>query len=152
MMRALDMPMSKAELLNGFGVHLFRIGRYDLAEKKWVKCRNISNQYKLPWIKAIAEMNLSDIYSRKGKFRTAHDLLRRCEKTLKKINDLEGVSGVYFNRALVYAREGKIDEAYEFFERSEEFPLVYDNKRKERREVFNDCLRDKGYSPVRNPI
>ncbi|MEA3557861.1 MAG: tetratricopeptide repeat protein, partial [Candidatus Thermoplasmatota archaeon] len=146
-MRVSNMPVTKAELLNSYGVHLFRSGQYDLAEKKWIKCRNLSNKYNIPWMKAIAEINLADSYSRKGKIRSAHDLLRKAQKVLREIGDLEGVSGVNFNKALVYVREGKINRAYMSFEASDEFPLVYESKKKERRRVFDECLIENGYSP-----
>ncbi len=152
MMRALEMNISKAELLNSHGVHLFRLKNFSYAEKQWKKSRDLSIKFNLPWLKAITEINLSDTYSRKGKIRTAHDLLRRAEKVLKKLNDLEGISGVHFNKALVHIREGKLTKARESFESSQEYPLLYKKKKDERREVYEKCLEENGYLPVRDPI
>jgi tetratricopeptide (TPR) repeat protein len=152
MMRALDMNISKAELLNSHGVHLYRMNNFSHAEQQWRKSRELSIKYGLPWIKALTEINLSDVYSRKGKFRTAHDLLRRAEKVLYELNDPEGLSGVHFNRSLLLAREGKLDKARESFSISEEFPLVYNQKRDERRRVFEECIKENENRPVRDPI
>jgi hypothetical protein len=146
------MHISLAEVRNSYAVNLFRSNDYDKAEKQWIECRNLCITHDLPRMKALAEMNLSDSYSRKGQFRRAHDNLDRAQALLKEVGDLEGLSGVFFNRALVYVREGKVEKSHEAFREAESFPLVYKKKLDERRRVYNECLVENGYPILRNPI
>jgi tetratricopeptide (TPR) repeat protein len=151
-MKLKGMKVSMAEVKNSYGVNLFRMGLTEKAEKEWIECRNLCIRYNLPRMKSIVDMNLSDIWSKKGNFRRAHDNLRKAEKVLKEVGDYEGISGVNFNRALVYIREGKVQKAQECFQKAESYPLIYEKKRRERREVYNQCLEENGYPSVRNPI
>ena len=151
-MRRYKMKISEAELLNSYGVHLFRMNQFKSAEKQWNRCRSISRKNDIMRMKTIAEVNLSDIYSIKGKNRTALDLLRNAEKFFKSINDQEGICDVYFNRSIVHTREGNIDKAHESFTTARRFPLIYQNKKEEMLSYFNNCLIENGYPPVRKSI
>ncbi len=150
--RRYKMKVSEAELLNSYGVNLFRMNQFKSAEKQWNRCRSISRRNDIMRMKTIAEVNLSDIYSMNGKNRTALDLLRNAEKYFESINDQEGICDVYFNRSIVYIREGKIDKAHDSFTIAQNFPLIYQNKKEEMLSYFNNCLEENGYTPVRKSI
>jgi hypothetical protein len=55
---------------------------------------------------------------------------------MEKIGDVEGLSDVPFNLAIVSTEEGKIDTALEYFRTTEDFPSHYPAKRDERRMAF----------------
>jgi len=151
-MAILKMGVSMAEVRNSYGVNLFRQGNEEGAERQWIRCRDLSIKHKLPRMKSLAEINLADVYSKRGNIRRANDNLNRAYKVLKKVGDLEGISGVNFNRALVFLRAGKHDKALKAFRESEEYPLIYKQKRDERRRVFEQCWNETGHPLSRNPI
>ena len=72
-------------------------------------------------------------------------LLGKARTFLKDIGDLEGLSDVDFNMALIQIEKGDIKKAWKYFEAAESFPLTYEKKREERRRVFEGRMRAKGF-------
>ena len=64
---------------------------------------------------------------------------------LKTAGDLEGLSGVDFNRALVCIEKGERKNALKYFEKSKKFPLTYRRKIEERRSVFKGRMKKRGF-------
>lgn len=143
--RAEKLKVLKTLIMNNMGVNWFRCNKRDEAEKAWRDCRRSAQAHRLPWIKTLSEINLSDIYALKGMFRTAKDLLRSARSFMLKVGDMEGVSEVDFNLALMSIAEGKRERALDHFRKCEEFPLVYRAKALERREVMRERFEGKGW-------
>jgi len=142
---AKQMHALQAITYNNMGVMFFRQGRFDFAEKNWLKARNLAHKHKLVWMKSFIEINLSDSYAKKGKIKRAKDMLRGSRKVMEEIGDMEGLSDVNFNQALVYIEEGNPNKALDFFKMTEDFPLIYNEKKMERREVFKERYQAKGW-------
>ncbi|MBN1389434.1 MAG: hypothetical protein JXA22_02215 [Candidatus Thermoplasmatota archaeon] len=132
-------------IMNNSGVNLFRAGELSKAEKVWYSARKYCRSNGLHWTRVISEINLADIEGKKGNFRKAGNLLRSAHDFMEKVGDLEGLSGVHFNMALLRIEEGKPERAIYYYKRSEEFPLVYENKREERRDVMRERFKEKGW-------
>ncbi|MDG6223881.1 MAG: tetratricopeptide repeat protein [Candidatus Thermoplasmatota archaeon] len=147
MMKALNMQRTRTELCNSLGVHYFRQRRFNLAERTWKRALILTNKYDLIWTKALIEINLADCESMKGNHRTAWNKIRRAEEILRKYDDLEGLADIEYNKALLYIRQGKIDKAYDSYDRAEAYPLRYAKKKDEWQEVLNECLVENGYPP-----
>ncbi len=138
-------PVLLSVALNNQGVLFFRWGKRNLAKDSWLRSKNISIKYDLNWTYSLSIMNLSDVYAREGKFRSAKRMLNKAERFFEKIGDDEGLSGVNFNRSLLYVEEGNRNKAMSFFRRAEEFPLTYKNKREERRSVLRARFGERGW-------
>ncbi|MDG6224998.1 MAG: tetratricopeptide repeat protein [Candidatus Thermoplasmatota archaeon] len=144
-LKRLQMPNLKVMVLNNLGVLYFRQGLEDKAKDRWKKARTISVREDLPWVEAICNVNLSDVYARAGQFKNAKELLSKSKQYFLSINDLEGLSGYDFNMALVCVEEGNRDLALHYFSRCEDFPLQYLKKRAERRAVLIERFERRGW-------
>jgi len=143
--RAKKMYLLESTIILNQGVLYFRQDKLDLAERCWIKARNLARTHDFPYVKTIAEINLADFYAICGKIKKAKGLLRSARAYMERIGDWEKVTGVDFNMALVYVEEGDQEKAMRFFSRSEEFPLLNFDKWQERRDVFNERFRKKGW-------
>ena len=132
-------------ILNNMGVNHFRSGEKDKAEKAWRTARRYCKAHNLLWTKVLSEINLADIEGIKGNHRKARNLLRNAREFMERVGDIEGVSEVDFNLALVSITEGKRDRALFYFRRLEEFPLMYQTKINERRNVIMERFEEKGW-------
>ena len=91
----------------------------------------------------MTSINLADAYSLQGNPKKALRLLGKARTFLKQVGDLEGLSEVDFNMALVQIEIGNEKKALEYFERAQSFPLTYERKLNERREVFEGRSKEK---------
>lgn len=132
-------------IMNNIGVNHFRADEFFKAEKAWYSARRYCRSKDLHWTRVICEINLADIEGKKGNYRKAKILLKNAREFMEKVGDIEGLSGVYFNLALVNIEEGKHERAIYNFNKSEEFPVVYGNKREERRDVMRERFEEKGW-------
>jgi tetratricopeptide (TPR) repeat protein len=136
-------------VLNNFGVMLFRQDKFDLAERYWIKARNLAQGNDYPWAKAMIEINLSDPYALKGRIKRAKNMLYDSRRYLERMGDGEGLSYANFNLSLVSVQEGRLEAAMDYFGKAEEFPLIYRSKRDERRRVLFKRIEEKGLDPSR---
>ncbi|MBN1539009.1 MAG: tetratricopeptide repeat protein, partial [Candidatus Thermoplasmatota archaeon] len=130
---------------NNLGVMFFRMGNLREAEYFWNNTMKISIENNIPWAKALALTNMADLNGRNGRFRKAKRMLKEARGIFASMGDMEGCSGVDFNMALVNVEEGKRASAIRHFDMAMEFPLRYDMKRRERREVLKARFREKGW-------
>lgn len=135
----------QAMTLNNIGVNHFRAEEYDEAEDIWQKSRRFAKSNDVSWAKVMSEINLADIKGRRGNYYMARKYLREARKFMFLVGDMEGVSEVDFNLALVCVEEGKKDRAIHYFKRSENFPLMYREKIIERREELKKRFEEKGW-------
>jgi hypothetical protein len=63
---------------------------------------------------------------------------------MESLKDLEGISGAYYNEALVCIEEGNFSTAYKHFRRSMEYPIHNKVLRDERSRVFKQRLEENG--------
>jgi len=135
-----DQPILRSAILNNLGVMYNREGKLKEATRYWEDSLRIARRLRLPWIISMVSINLADVYSKKGKTRLALEYLRRARSSLKGIGDLEGLSAVDFNMALVQIDMGNHKRAEHYFERSKMFSLIYLQKAKEREEVYRSRM------------
>jgi tetratricopeptide (TPR) repeat protein len=147
--RSNDMVLLQISVLNNFGVMLFRQDKFDMAERYWVKARNLAQRNDFIWAKSMIDINLSDPYALKGRIKRAKNMLYESKHYLEERGDGEGVSYANFNLALVSVQEHRPDVALDYFEKAEGFPLIYKSKRDERRRVLLKRFRDQGLDPSR---
>jgi len=100
----------------------------------------IARREGLTWMTSIASVNLADVHSMQGKTRLALDYLRKARKVMKETGDLEGLSAVDFNMAIVQIDKGNLSLAEKYFKRSRSFPLTYEKKIAEREKAYNERL------------
>jgi tetratricopeptide (TPR) repeat protein/predicted transcriptional regulator len=134
-------PVIRASTLNNLGVLYFRKNDLDNALSLWEEAYKIVIQEKMTWSRIMTSINLADAYSLRGNTSKAMRLLGKARTFLKDIGDLEGLSDVDFNMALVQIEKGDIKRAWKYFEAAESFPLIYEKKRVERRNVFEGRLK-----------
>jgi tetratricopeptide (TPR) repeat protein len=144
--RAERTRMLELSTLNNMGVTQFRQDRFDAAMRTWQKVRNLCIERDYVMMKALVGLNLADSYARIGKVKRAHAILRESAQVFEAIGDLESLSMVEFNRALVYVEEGKKDRALEHFSVCMRFPFVSELKAGERRDVLRARFAAKGWS------
>lgn len=140
-----EFPLIRVTILNNLGVQYCRRKKMKIATDFWEEAIKIARKIELPYVESIISMNLADAYATDKRFKKADRLLRASESELKDIGDLEGLSGVYFNKALVYIEKGNRKKAVKFYEMAMAFPLTYKQKRDERKDVFEGRMRDKGF-------
>ncbi len=117
-----------------------RNGPEVLSSKMWEEAMKIARREGLTWMTSIASVNLADVHSMDGKTRLALDHLRKARKVMKETGDLEGLSAVDFNMALVQIDKGNLSLAEKYFKRSRSFPLTYEKKLAEREKAYNERL------------
>jgi tetratricopeptide (TPR) repeat protein len=129
------------------GLTYFRMGEVELAKHEWNLSVKICNQGKCNCLKAYAYGNLADCFILEGQKDKALSLLKRSEKLMKDNQDLEGLAGIEFNKALFHISNDEIQKAGEHLLKSENiaFPFPYKEERIERRKVFMERLKLKGY-------
>ncbi len=140
-----EFPLIRLTILNNLGVQYCRKENMKIATDFWEEALKISKKVSLPYVEAIISLNLTDAYAQKKRFYKAEQLLRNAAKVLRSVGDLEGLSGVDFNRSLVMIEKGEKEKALKYFEKAMKFPLHYKRKRKERRKVFEGRMRAKGF-------
>jgi tetratricopeptide (TPR) repeat protein/predicted transcriptional regulator len=134
-------PVIRASTLNNLGVLYFRKNDHDNALSLWEEAYKIVIKEKMTWSRIMTSINLADAYSLRGNTSKAMRLLGEARTFLKGVGDLEGLSDVDFNMALVQIEKGDIKKAWKYFEAAESFPLTYEKKRVERRNVFEGRLK-----------
>jgi tetratricopeptide (TPR) repeat protein len=139
-----EFPLIRLTILNNLGVQYCRKEKMKIATDFWEEALKISEKVSLPYVEAIISLNLADAYSQKKRFYKAEELLRNAAKVLKSVGDLEGLSGVDFNKSLVFIEKGEKKKALKYFEEAMKFPLTYKRKREERRRVFKGRMKAKG--------
>ncbi len=138
-------PVIRASVLNNLGVLYFRKGEKNIAMGLWEDALKIVKKIGLKWSIHMTSINLADVYSLQGNTKKALRLLGEARSFLKTAGDLEGISDVDFNMALVQIEKGDEKRAMYYFNRSEDFPLSYRMKVKEKREVFKGRMESKGW-------
>ena len=136
-------PTIRASILNNLGVLYFRKDEIEIATKLWEEAYDILIKEKLRWSICMTSINLADAYSLQGETRKASRLLGRARTFLEEVGDLEGLSEVDFNMALLQIEKGNRKKALKNFDRAMEFPLIYYRKAKEREEVFKGRMESK---------
>ncbi len=139
-----EFPLIRLTILNNLGVQYCRKENMKIATDFWEEALKISKKVSLPYVEAIISLNLADAYAQKKRFYKAEELLRNAAKVLQSVGDLEGLSGVDFNKSLVFIEKGEKKKALKYFEKAMKFPLTYKRKREERRRVFKGRMRAKG--------
>ncbi len=124
---------------NNWGVLRYNSGSYELAEKMWKKARIHANDARSEPARAIVLCNLSSIDSYNNRFEDAERKLKRAEDIYTKRKDLEGISLVEYNRAILYLEKGMIDHAFDHYTRSFKiaYPLPFELEKMERKKQFN---------------
>lgn len=131
--------------LNNIAVLYFRKDDLIQAERTWKKALLISKRNDIPCAKAVILVNLADVDGRNGRIRPAYRKLREARNLFKAMGDLEGLSAVDFNQALIKVEENDREASLRFFDRAMRFPLRYHPKRIERWKVMNERFREKGW-------
>ncbi|MBN1389961.1 MAG: hypothetical protein JXA22_04895 [Candidatus Thermoplasmatota archaeon] len=93
------------------GVHFFRNNRLKDAEYHFLKGYGASKRCGSDYLRSYIDANMADVHIMKGEMREAEKRLDRAESGFIKFNDLYGLSGVYFNRALFYLSLGDEEKA-----------------------------------------
>ncbi len=140
-----DHPLIRVTILNNLGVQYFRNGKVKIATDLWEEALKISSRIDLPYLVSIISINLADVYALDKRFYKAEELLRNAGKILESSGDLEGLSGVDFNRSLLYVEKEEKEKALKYYNKAMSFPLTYKRKREERRKVFEGRMRAKGF-------
>jgi tetratricopeptide (TPR) repeat protein len=124
---------------NNWGVLRYNSGSYEFAEKMWKKARIHANDARSEPARAIVLCNLSSIDSYNNRFEDAERKLKRAEDIYTKRKDLEGISLVEYNRAILDLEKGMIDHAFDHYTRSFKiaYPLPFELEKMERRKQFN---------------
>lgn len=135
-------PILRITVLNNLGVLYLRKDDRRSATALWKDALRIARKENLPWMISIASINLADVYSMNGRIETAVRSLRNARKILEQCGDMEGLSAVDFNMALVQIAKGNEKMAYRYFERSKSFGLLYLRKSEERERVFKERIRN----------
>lgn len=131
--------------LNNIAVLYFRKDDLIQAERVWKKALLISKRNDIPCARAVILVNLADVDGRNGRIRPAYGKLRKARNIFMTMGDLEGLSAVDFNQALVKVEENDREASLRFFKRAMRFPLRYKPKRVERWKVLNERFEEKGW-------
>ncbi|MEA3558557.1 MAG: tetratricopeptide repeat protein, partial [Candidatus Thermoplasmatota archaeon] len=118
-------PVIRTSILNNLGVQYFRKDETRISTELWEDAFKIAKGTELPYLISIISINLADAYGLNGRFYKAEQLLRDARKVLRTARDLEGLSGVDFNQALVSIEKGEKEKAVKYFNKAQEFPLSY---------------------------
>ena len=138
-------PVIRASVLNNLGVLYFRKGETNIAMGLWKEALKIVKKIGLKWSIHMTSINLADAYSLQGNTKKALRLLGEARSFLKTAGDLEGISDVDFNMALVQIEKGDEKRSMYYFNMSEDFPLSYRMKVMEKRKVFKGRIESKGW-------
>ena len=136
-------PVIRASILNNIGVLYFKEHKKKEAALLWEESLGIVKKLGLDWSACMTSINLADYYGLSGKTRKATRLLDDAKKFLIKIGDLEGLSEVYFNMALIQIEMGNIEEAQRYMYKANQYPLIHEKKLLQREEVFKHRLETK---------
>jgi tetratricopeptide (TPR) repeat protein len=131
-----DFPIIRASILNNLGVIYFRKNDIDASIILWEESRDILKGQGFKWSFHMTSINLADAYSLKGNTKRALRILGEARTFLNEVGDLEGVSEVDFNMALVQLERCDLKKAEKYYKKAEEFPLLFQRKREERKNVF----------------
>ncbi|MGA1872143.1 MAG: tetratricopeptide repeat protein [Thermoplasmatota archaeon] len=140
-------PLLLAIAHNNRGILYFRMKENEKAEKDFLKSRKHLNESRREYLFGPLYTNLAGIELRKGNLEKAEEYLDRSVEAYMILNDLEGVSYVDFTRSLVFVERDEREKALKLLRRSEKiaFPSPSVLERKERREMFLDCARKRGW-------
>jgi tetratricopeptide (TPR) repeat protein len=134
---------------NNLGVAYFREGNFKEAERCWEKVLSISRDRDYYWIEAVTKLNYADAKARSGDIGKADRLLEEAFGFFTSVNDIEGISGYHFNKAIVSVHKGDRDRSLEHFRKCDEFFAVYKEHREMQREELRKLFIERGWdAPV----
>jgi len=144
--RYYQVPLLLAIALNNRGVEYFTMDKVDQAESDWLTAVNRSKRAGSRYAQARLLCNLADVEIKRGNLDKAEKNLDRSERLFRKANDLEGVAGVEFNRALKSIAETDLVGFQDHFMRSEDvaYPLPPEYERQLWRNVLMDRAKENG--------
>lgn len=148
--RYFNHPLLLAIALNNRGVTFFMNDRVGLAEKDWSKAMMAARKARSRYVEARLLINLADVGIKSGDLKLADKLLSRAEGLFNIVNDLEGMSGLEFNRALKAIAEKDVTMFRYHFERSESIasPLPPKYERDIRRKVLLERAIEGGMEEI----
>ncbi|MGA1872492.1 MAG: hypothetical protein ACMUHY_02375 [Thermoplasmatota archaeon] len=144
-------PVFLSIAFNNYGILMFNREIYEEAERLWKKAKKYASQSGSMYIEANIITNLASIMRVKGDLKKAKKYLKNVEKTYESLNNLESLSVVEYNMALILLAEGEIEKAMALFNRScfVTFPLLSEAHREERFIVFKREAEKLKYTPLR---
>jgi tetratricopeptide (TPR) repeat protein len=150
--RHFNHPVFLSIAYNNYGILMFNSDRYDEAEKLWRKSRRCALEGNCEHMALTALGNLASIMRLKGDFQRAQDYLDEASSSYEKMNNLEMLAGIEYNRALLTLSMNEFDRSIELFNRSlfEIYPLVSDLTREERLEAYTKEAKKYKYTPSWN--
>jgi tetratricopeptide (TPR) repeat protein len=149
-----NIPILLSIAYNNRGVIYFIKGKYEDAEKDWLKATKFAKKALSEYSEVNISLNLADIEMMKGDFTKAEKILERASNFYNQCNDLEKLATTEFNFALLEIEKGCFENAYEHFLMSESiaFPLPSPWDRKIRREEISSRAMERGYPEMKKLI
>jgi len=116
-------------LLYRKGFAEMRQGKYEQAEKDFLKSLNIGENFDNDREHAELHQGLGTVYTYKGEYKEAINHLKTALERWESIGDIEGESSSLNYLGVVYLNKGDLDKALEYYEKSLELRRKVDDKK-----------------------
>ncbi|MFO8052000.1 MAG: tetratricopeptide repeat protein [Thermoplasmatota archaeon] len=136
---------------NNYGVLYFNMEDYDEAERMWIIAKRYAIESENEYLIALINSNMASILRWKHNYAKSERLIKETEDIFKEQYNLEKLSGSEYIRSLLLLSKGDVEESFELFERSfQTFPLLSEQKRKERIKVYSREAERLKYALIQN--